>query len=159
MIEVACEGAFRVLTIDRQDKANSLTAGMLNDLADAVEAASADDGLRALVLTGRGKVFSDMPVSGLAASVILLAHPKGRVTRPFHPTQRRRPAGSVPAGLRLNFCTRQVLLANGVNSSTRTPLKSLTGRRREPFGVTGAQLTHSLHGTLEPPRFRLQDRL
>ena len=58
MIEVACEGAIRVLTIDRQDKANSLTAGMLNDLADAVEAASADDGLRALVLTGRGKVFS-----------------------------------------------------------------------------------------------------
>ena len=58
MIEVSTKGAVRVLTIDRQDKANSLTGAMLGDLADAVETAATDEMLRALVIIGRGKVFS-----------------------------------------------------------------------------------------------------
>ena len=58
MIEVASEGSIRVLTIDRQEKANSLTRELLADLADGVDAASADASVKAIVLTGRGKVFS-----------------------------------------------------------------------------------------------------
>ena len=58
MIETSGDGALRVLTIDRQDKANSLTRDMLETLAEAVEAISADPSANALVLTGRGKVFS-----------------------------------------------------------------------------------------------------
>jgi len=45
------------LTIDRPEKANSLTRAMLEDLAGAVEAAAAAK-VPVLVLTGTGKVFS-----------------------------------------------------------------------------------------------------
>lgn len=55
MIRVQDEGALRVLVLDRADKANALTAGMLGDLADAVEGA---EGFAALVITGAGRVFS-----------------------------------------------------------------------------------------------------
>lgn len=57
MIGVHRDGGLRRLTIDRPDKANALTAAMLTDLADAVEAAW-DAGDRVLVLTGAGTVFS-----------------------------------------------------------------------------------------------------
>ena len=46
------------LTIDRQDKANALTAEMLGTLADHVEAAAIDKGVKVVMLTGAGKVFS-----------------------------------------------------------------------------------------------------
>ncbi|MEM9427018.1 MAG: enoyl-CoA hydratase/isomerase family protein [Pseudomonadota bacterium] len=58
MIEVAQEGPIWTLTLARPDKANALTAQMLGDLADAVERAVADEAMRAIVLTGSGKVFS-----------------------------------------------------------------------------------------------------
>ena len=43
------------VTIDRQDKANSLTSAMLEDLTRIADEAQE---ARALILTGRGKVFS-----------------------------------------------------------------------------------------------------
>lgn len=55
MIRVTDEGALRQVTLDRPDRANSLTAAMLDDLATAVEGAGA---ARALVITGTGRVFS-----------------------------------------------------------------------------------------------------
>ncbi|WFE75124.1 enoyl-CoA hydratase/isomerase family protein [Roseinatronobacter sp. S2] len=72
MIHVHDAGGVWTLTLDRPDKANSLTALMLQDLCDAVDAAC-HAGARALVLTGRGKVFSagadlDEARAGLATS-------------------------------------------------------------------------------------------
>ncbi len=58
MIEMSGDGALRVLTIDRPDKANSLTRDLLETLADAVDAISGDDTANVLILIGRGKVFS-----------------------------------------------------------------------------------------------------
>lgn len=56
MIEFDEDGGLWTATINRPDKANSLTGAMLSDLADfAQEAAGA---ARALILTGKGKVFS-----------------------------------------------------------------------------------------------------
>ena len=55
MIGVEKDGDLWTVTIDRQDKANSLTAGMLTELAEAFEAAQS---ARCVILTGRGKVFS-----------------------------------------------------------------------------------------------------
>jgi enoyl-CoA hydratase len=55
MIELEKEGGLWTLTINRPEKANSLTREMLLRLAEiAEEAASA----KVLILTGRGKVFS-----------------------------------------------------------------------------------------------------
>ena len=58
MIDISTEGAIRILTINRPDKANSLTREMLVALGDAVVAAHEDESLRAMIFTGAGKVFS-----------------------------------------------------------------------------------------------------
>ncbi len=56
MIRVDRDGGVWTVTLDRPDKANSLTRAMLNDLADTAEAARGT--ARALILTGEGRVFS-----------------------------------------------------------------------------------------------------
>lgn len=57
MITRQIEGALWRLTIDRTDKANALTGDMLQALSDHVAQAT-NEGAAALILTGRGKVFS-----------------------------------------------------------------------------------------------------
>lgn len=70
MIRVQDEGALRIVTLDRPDKANALTVEMLDGLIAAVEGAA---DARALILTGTGRVFSagadlDAARAGLAVS-------------------------------------------------------------------------------------------
>jgi enoyl-CoA hydratase len=72
MIRVDTEGGLWTVTLDRPDKANSLTGAMLASLRDVARSAAAD-GATALVLTGAGKVFSagadlDEARAGLATS-------------------------------------------------------------------------------------------
>lgn len=72
MIRVDTEGGLWTVTLDRPDKANSLTGAMLASLRDVVRSAAAD-GAVALVLTGAGRVFSagadlDEARAGLATS-------------------------------------------------------------------------------------------
>lgn len=57
MIHVDTAQGVVTVTIDRQEKANSLTRDMLGTIAGAAETAAAE-GARVFVLTGRGKVFS-----------------------------------------------------------------------------------------------------
>ena len=57
MIEISRETGLWVLTLNRPEKANSVTKAMLTTLADTVDAAR-EAGVLALVLTGAGKVFS-----------------------------------------------------------------------------------------------------
>ncbi len=56
MIDVSREDGLWTATLNRPDKANSLTGAMLADLADVAEAAHGS--ARALILTGAGRVFS-----------------------------------------------------------------------------------------------------
>lgn len=70
MIETNRQGDVLTVTINRPDKANSLTHAMLSELADVMEAAQ---DARAVILTGQGKVFSagadlDEARAGLAKS-------------------------------------------------------------------------------------------
>ncbi|MCB2135076.1 MAG: enoyl-CoA hydratase/isomerase family protein [Rhodobacteraceae bacterium] len=74
MIGVTCESGLWTVTLNRPDKANSLTAAMLDDLAETAERAAVD-GAKVLVLTGAGKVFSagadlDEARAGLATSPV-----------------------------------------------------------------------------------------
>ena len=71
MIRVARNEDLWKITLDRPEKANSLTGAMLAEIRDTVRAASGD--ARALILTGTGKVFSagadlDEARAGLATS-------------------------------------------------------------------------------------------
>lgn len=70
MIDINDRDGTWVITLNREDKANALTASMLEDLIGAVGQAQAE---RALVLTGAGRVFSagadlDAARAGLATS-------------------------------------------------------------------------------------------
>jgi len=70
MIELEKDGGLWTATINRPDKANSLTHAMLTQLAEFAEEAQA---ARAFILTGKGKVFSagadlDEAHAGLATS-------------------------------------------------------------------------------------------
>lgn len=72
MIRERFDGNLTILTLDRQEKRNALTAGMLEDLIAAFDRAAAR-GTRALILTGAGPVFSagadlDEARAGLATS-------------------------------------------------------------------------------------------
>lgn len=72
MIASTREDGLTILTIDRPDKANSLTGAMLDDLTARLEALARSD-CRALIVTGRGRVFSagadlDEARAGLATS-------------------------------------------------------------------------------------------
>ncbi|MDK3071590.1 enoyl-CoA hydratase/isomerase family protein [Sedimentitalea sp. JM2-8] len=72
MIDLARNEGLWTVTINRPDKANSLTAAMLDDLVSIAEEATE---ARALILTGAGKVFSagadlDEARAGLATSPV-----------------------------------------------------------------------------------------
>jgi len=56
MIDLKTDGALWKVTLDRADKANALTRGMLQELVRVMDEARSK--ARVVVLTGRGKVFS-----------------------------------------------------------------------------------------------------
>jgi enoyl-CoA hydratase/carnithine racemase len=76
VIDLQRDGGFWLVTVNRPDKANSLTAAMLRDLRDMARAAAEDAELRAFVLTGAGdRVFSagadlDEAKAGLATDPV-----------------------------------------------------------------------------------------
>jgi enoyl-CoA hydratase/carnithine racemase len=45
------------ITLDRPDQLNAFTGRMMNELLDALDRVDADDGVRAVVVTGRGRGF------------------------------------------------------------------------------------------------------
>jgi len=57
--QIAYEVSERILTLtlDRPDKLNAFTATMLQELLDALDRADADDDVRAIIVTGRGRAF------------------------------------------------------------------------------------------------------
>ncbi|MBF9032944.1 enoyl-CoA hydratase/isomerase family protein [Rhodobacterales bacterium HKCCE2091] len=75
MIRQDRDGGIWTVTLDRPDKANSLTGAMLAELAD-IAGAAAEEGARALILTGAGdRVFSagadlDAARAGLATDPV-----------------------------------------------------------------------------------------
>lgn len=58
MLRVSTDGPTRTLTLDRPAKRNALDAALVADLKAALAEAEADDAVRAVVLTGAGRVFS-----------------------------------------------------------------------------------------------------
>jgi methylglutaconyl-CoA hydratase len=56
-IEVTTEGSIRTITLHRPEKRNSLHAGLVSELHEALQRAGRETQLRALVLTGAGEAF------------------------------------------------------------------------------------------------------
>lgn len=73
MIVTNVSGALGICRISRQEKANSLTETMMEQLVTAFQGFAENDDLRAVILTGEGRVFSagadlDEARAGLALS-------------------------------------------------------------------------------------------
>ncbi|MEL6511260.1 MAG: enoyl-CoA hydratase/isomerase family protein [Pseudomonadota bacterium] len=98
MIRLEKDGDLWTATIDRPDKANSLTRQMLNDLADVAEGAHV---AKALILTGTGKVFS--------AGMDLEAAKEGLATDPVW----ERLSNALAAHSGLTICALNGTLAGG----------------------------------------------
>ncbi len=58
MIKQQKDGAVLTLTLDRPEKRNALNAALVTALQEALAAAADDEAVRAVVLTGAGRVFS-----------------------------------------------------------------------------------------------------
>lgn len=58
LVEYRQQGAVAFLKLDRPDKLNAITRGMLDELGEHLARAEADDDVRAIVLHGEGRAFS-----------------------------------------------------------------------------------------------------
>jgi enoyl-CoA hydratase/carnithine racemase len=56
-IDYAVVGGILTITLDRADRLNAFTTRMGHELCDAFDKSDADDDIRAVVLTGRGRAF------------------------------------------------------------------------------------------------------
>ena len=56
-ISLDCEDAIATITLDRPDRLNAFTETMLDELVDAFDRTDADDDVRAVIVTGRGRAF------------------------------------------------------------------------------------------------------
>src|SRR5689334_3325525 len=56
-VEYTHEGAIAVLRFNRPERMNAITYEMLSDIERIAREANADDGVRALVVTGAGRAF------------------------------------------------------------------------------------------------------
>ena len=56
-LNVADTGAVRTIQLDRPEALNALNGQMTDDLTDAFRAATEDDGVKVIVLSGAGKAF------------------------------------------------------------------------------------------------------
>ena len=57
LIKVEIEDEVATLTLNRPDKLNCLNAGILHEMSKALSDLNADDGVKALILTGEGRAF------------------------------------------------------------------------------------------------------
>lgn len=70
-LEVAREGAVLRLTLNRPESLNAATGEMIEALASSLEAAVADDSVRAVLVTGAGRAFcSGADLSGLDPTTV-----------------------------------------------------------------------------------------
>ena len=56
-IEYAVDDGILTITLDRPDRLNAFTSRMGHELCDAFDRSDADDAVRAVVMTGRGRAF------------------------------------------------------------------------------------------------------
>src|SRR5262249_33082834 len=118
------------ITLNRPEKLNAWTVVMARELREALTAAQADEGVRAIIITGAGRGFcSGADMSRLAAA----AAGKSTLGAPQAPTE----------GIEANFAQRlSYLLA--VNKPILAAINGPVRRRRSRPHVL---LRHALHGS------------
>src|SRR5690349_16765723 len=57
-LQIATDGPVREIVLNRPDQRNAINTKLEEELAHAVEAAEADDAIRAVTIRGAGRIFS-----------------------------------------------------------------------------------------------------
>jgi enoyl-CoA hydratase/carnithine racemase len=86
-ISYEVEGSTAIITLDRPDHLNAFTYTMLGELLEAFDRTDADDDVRAVIVTGRGRAFcagADLSMAGAtfdAEALGVTARPSGAAPR------------------------------------------------------------------------------
>jgi len=110
--QIAYEVRDRILTItlDRPDVLNAFTAQMMYELVDAFDRADADDDIRAVIVTGRGRGFCAGADLSAGASSFDARAEEAVVARPRTEGETPRDGGG-RLSLRIFDCTKPVIAA------------------------------------------------
>ena len=109
------EGPILTITLDRPDKMNAFTPQMFRELLDAFDRADADDDIRAVIVTGRGRAFcagADLSMGAKTfddAAHAAAASPSGEARPPRDVAAHRDEGGRLT--LRIFQCTKPVIAA------------------------------------------------
>jgi enoyl-CoA hydratase/carnithine racemase len=57
-VQISDDGAVRTILMHRPERLNAFDGGLVNDLADALDAAAKDDAVAVIVVSGSGRAFS-----------------------------------------------------------------------------------------------------
>jgi enoyl-CoA hydratase/carnithine racemase len=95
-IEFEIRERIATITLNRPERLNAFTVKMGDEIADALWASDADDEVRAVIITGKGRAFcagADMEGSGdtFRAYVGDRSQPSGNAHRPMDPWKLRKP--------------------------------------------------------------------
>ncbi|KAI8832822.1 2-ketocyclohexanecarboxyl-CoA hydrolase [Chytriomyces cf. hyalinus JEL632] len=107
-IQVQTKDGVCTLTLDNAKRANALSPSMVRALMEALDAAEADDAVRVLVLTGRGKFFCagmDLASAQSAPEFESSRAVFERVASFPKPTIGRINGGALGGGVGIAFCT------------------------------------------------------
>ncbi|KAJ3227586.1 hypothetical protein HDU78_009976 [Chytriomyces hyalinus] len=107
-IQVQTKDGVCTLTLDNEKRANALSPSMVRALMDALDAAEADDAVRVLVLTGKGKFFCagmDLASAQSAPEFEPSRAVFERVASFPKPTIARINGGALGGGVGVAFCT------------------------------------------------------
>ena len=125
------------LTLNRPDKLNAFTQTMLDELLDALDRADADDGVRAIIVTGAGRGFcagADLSAGGDTFDAD---------ANPNQPSRLNRDGGGMLA-LRLYECLKPVIAAVngaavGVGATMQLPMDIRIAAENARFGFVFAR--------------------
>ena len=138
-IDLATDGPVATLTLDRPERLNAFTGRMQAELVDAYDRIDADDDIRVVVLTGRGRAFCAGADLEAGADTFARGGSGGDGGRP-------RPDGGGVVTLRMFRCTKPIIAAVngpavGVGATMTLPadvrLLSSTARMGFVFGARG----------------------
>ena len=124
-ISYEVEDSIATLTLDRPDKLNAVDPAMERELLEVFDVIDADDAVRAVVVTGRGRAFcagADLSSAGAGFDVVRRAQERG--TEDVQPGDVPRDGGGM-VNLRIFRCLKPVIAAingAGVGFGATLPL-------------------------------------
>jgi enoyl-CoA hydratase/carnithine racemase len=141
-IDYSVDGPVATLTLDRPDRLNAFTPTMAREMVEAVDLVDADDDVRALVVTGRGRGFCAGADLGGGGDTFNADVAGGAVAQPARKHRYPRDTGG-RVTLRLFECTKPIIAAIngpavGIGATMTLPMDIRLSSTAAKFGFVFA---------------------